>query len=151
MSRNPKNIAVNANKMSAEKRQLRLEAEEKLKGSADKITPSSRLNANQKRIFNYITNELEASKILGNIDVYLLEQTAIAIDRLQAIEKLINQDFDNIYSKELMTAKTRYTKDFEAGMNNLSLSPASRAKFGIINANKKETESDPLLKVINGS
>ena len=68
----------------------RIETEEMLKGGSDKIKPSSRLNANQKKVFEYIVGELEASKILGNVDSYMLEMGAIAIDRLQCIERRIN-------------------------------------------------------------
>ena len=33
--------------------------------------------------------------------MFMLETGVIAIDRLQTIEKTINQDFDQIYNKEL--------------------------------------------------
>lgn len=129
----------------------RIEVEEKLKGNADKIVPSSRLNANQKKIFSYIVSEMQASELLGNLDTFILETASIAIDRLQGIEKLINQDFDRICDKELMAAKNKYTSDFFKCCNELSLSPSSRAKMGIMTLNKAEEESDPLLKVLKSS
>jgi P27 family predicted phage terminase small subunit len=115
-----------------------------------KLEASSRLNANQKKIFNYIVAELKPSKILGNLDSYMLEMGAIAIDRLQTIEKEINRDFDNIYNKELMSAKAKYTSDFLKFCQEACLSPQSRAKMGIIASNKKEEDMDPLLKVLRG-
>jgi P27 family predicted phage terminase small subunit len=129
----------------------RLEVEESLKGGADKIEPSSRLNANQKKIFKYIVAELEASEILGNLDNYMLEMGAVAIDRLQNIEKEINRDFSKIYDKDLMSAKSKYTSDFFKFCNEACLSPQARAKVGVLTANKKMEESDPLLKVLKGS
>lgn len=128
----------------------RIETEDKLKGGSDKITPSNRLNANQKKIFKYIVDELKASKILGNLDTYLLEMGAIAIDRLQNIEKEINRDFSLIYNKELMSAKSKYTHDFLKFCNEACLSPQSRARMGIMATNKQLEEVDPLLKVLKG-
>jgi len=127
----------------------RIETEEMLKGGSDKIKPSSRLNANQKKVFEYIVGELEASKILGNVDSYMLEMGAIAIDRLQCIERRINQDFDEaIRDKELMSAKRAYTADFLKFCAETCLSPQSRAKMGILAANKAMEDKDPLLKVL---
>lgn len=128
----------------------RIETEDKLKGDAKKLEPSSRLNANQKKIFNYIVAELKPSKILGNLDAYMLEMGAIAIDRLQNIEKEINRNFELIYNKELMAAKAKYTHDFLKFVNEACLSPQSRAKMGIMAANKQMEEQDPLLKVLKG-
>lgn len=126
----------------------RLETENKLKGNSDLVKPSSRLNANQKKIFNYIVEHLSASELLGNLDVFVLEHTCIAIDRLQNIEKILNQDFERMFDRELMNTKTKYTADFIKGLEHLSLSPSSRAKFGIITAEKKKEEQDPLLKIL---
>lgn len=129
----------------------RIEVEEKLKGNDNKVEPSNRLNANQKKIFKYIVGEMAASKILGNLDTFILETCCIAIDRLQGIEKIINNDFDRICDKELMAAKNKYTSDFFKCCGELSLSPQSRAKMGIIAVNQKLEETDPLLKVLKSS
>lgn len=128
----------------------RIETEDRLKGNSEKIKASSRLNANQKKIFNYIVDELKPSNILGNLDTYMLEVGAIAIDRLQSIEKEINRDFSMIYNKELMSAKSKYMHDFLKFCQEACLSPQSRAKMGIIASNKKIEEADPLLKVLKG-
>jgi P27 family predicted phage terminase small subunit len=128
----------------------RIEVEDLLKGESNKIEAPSRLNANQKKIFNYIVSELKPSKILGNLDSYMLEMGAIAIDRLQCIEKEINRDFTMIYNRELMSAKSKYSADFIKFCQEACLSPQSRAKMGILATNKKEEDSDPLLKVLKG-
>jgi P27 family predicted phage terminase small subunit len=128
----------------------RIETEDKLRGNDEKLDPPKRLNANQKKIFKYIVDELKPSQILGSLDSYMLEVGAIAIDRLQNIEKEINRDFSLIYNKELMNAKNKYTADFMKFCQELCLSPQSRAKMGIIAANKKMEEKDPLLKVLKG-
>ena len=128
----------------------RIQMEDKLKGGDDSVKPPARLNANQKKIFNYIVAEIKASNILGNLDTFILETACIAIDRLQNIEKIINQDFERICDKELMAAKNKYTSDFFKSCQELSLSPSARAKMGIFAANKMMEEADPLLKLLNG-
>jgi P27 family predicted phage terminase small subunit len=150
MARPSKNVKVQSSKMGKDEIRTRFYAEESLKGKSDEIKPSSRLNSNQKKVFNYIVANLEQSQLLGNLDVYLLEATSIAIDRLQNIEKEINRDFTLIYSKELMAAKAKYTTDFHKGMQELSLSPQSRAKFGILAVGTAQAETDPLLKILKG-
>jgi P27 family predicted phage terminase small subunit len=150
MARPSKNASVQSSKMGHREKAVRKATEDLLKNNSEEIKPSNRLNSNQKRIFNYIVDQLKASEILGNIDIYLLETCSIAVDRLQEIEKMINRDFQMILSKELMAAKEKYTKDFFRCCNELSLSPQSRAKFGILAVKQGEIESDPLLAVLKG-
>ncbi|GAA0817486.1 MULTISPECIES: phage terminase small subunit P27 family [Clostridium] len=150
MARPSKSVKVMSKNLTKEEKELRLETEEKLKGGADNISPPTHLNARQKKIFNYVVDQLRESNILGNLDIYILSQTSIAIDRLQQIEKLINNDINRIYDKDLIKAKSEYTKDFFRCCNELSLSPQSRAKLGNINMQAKERDEDVLLKVLAG-
>ncbi len=137
--------------LTKEEKKSREEAENKLRGGADNISPPNYLNDTQTQLFNYIVEQLNASGILGNLDIYILSTCVVAIDRLQEIEKLINEDIENLHDKDLMSAKDKYTKDFFRCCNELSLSPQSRAKLGNINLQSKQEEEDPLLKVIGGS
>ena len=146
--KSPKSVELSSKNFTKDEFHKRKTTQDKLKGKADKIEPSNRLNANQKKLFRYIVSELENSKVLGNLDTFMLEMGVIAIDRLQVIEKSINQDFDMIYNKELMQAKSKYTTDFFKFVNEACLSPQSRAKMGILANNKAMEEMDPLLKVL---
>ena len=146
--KSPKSVELSSKNFTKDEFRNRKNTQDRLKGSADKIEPSNRLNANQKKLFRYIVSELENSKVLGNLDTFMLEMGVIAIDRLQVIEKSINQDFDMIYNKELMQAKSKYTTDFFKFVNEACLSPQSRAKMGILANNKAMEEMDPLLKVL---
>lgn len=128
----------------------RIENEDKLRGSDDKLKPPTYLSSKQKKIFRYIVEQLKASGILGNLDIYILTTCVIAIDRLQEIESLINADIENLKSKELMSAKDKYTKDLYRCSNELSLSPQSRAKLSNINMQTKKDEADPLLQALKG-
>lgn len=150
MARPSKSVKVMSKNLTKEEKELRLETEEKLKGGADNISLQTHLNANQKKIFYYIIEQLKESQILGNLDTYILSQAAISIDRLQKIEKMINKDINKIYDKDLLKAKSEYTKDFFRCCNELSLSPQSRAKLGNINLQAKERDEDVLLKVLAG-
>lgn len=128
----------------------RIKKEEQLKGQSDKIEPPEYLNRHQRKLFRYIVEQLGSSGILGNLDVYVLSTCVIAIDRLQEIERMINEDTSKIGDKGLMAAKDKYTRDLFRCTNELSLSPASRAKIGNINLQNKTNKSDPLLQALEG-
>lgn len=150
MARPTKSVQTMSKNLTKEEKAIRLDTEEKLRGPADNISPPKHLNARQKKIFNYIVQELEASKILGNLDIYILGTAAIAIDRMQQIEKLINKDPEKMFDKDVIKAKAEYTKEFFRVCNELSLSPQSRAKLGNINLQAKQKSEDQLLKVLRG-
>ena len=130
--------------------QTRLNTEEKLKGQAGNIRPPTYLNIKQKKLFKYIVKELKASGILGNLDIYILSSCVIAIDRLQEIERMINEEFKMVMDKDLMGAKDKYTKDLFRCTSELSLSPQSRAKLSNINLQAGQNKEDPLLKIVSG-
>lgn len=150
MARPTKSVNTMSKNLTKDEIQARSETEKHLRGAADSISPPSHLNGSQKKIFSYIVEELEASGILGNLDVHILGVCSIAIDRIQQIERIINKDFDRVLDKSLMSAKDKYTKEFFRCCNELSLSPQSRAKLGTINFQVKQKEDDPLLKVLAG-
>lgn len=131
--------------------QERIDNEEKLKGKADNINTPDYFNSNQVYLFNYIKNELEESKLLSNLDVYILSKCAIAIDRLQFIEKKVN---DNpkllLVQNPLMSNKKSYDNDFFRCCNELSLSPQSRAKLANINSLSTIEKEDPILQALKG-
>lgn len=145
-----KALATMSKHLTKEEIQARQEQEEKLKGLADKIKPPAYLRKTQKKIFKYIVQELKTSGILSNLDIYILTTCSIAIDRLQSIESLINEDINNLYNKDLMASKDKYTKDLFRCTNELSLSPQSRAKLGNLNLQTKQDEEDPVKKALRG-
>jgi P27 family predicted phage terminase small subunit len=150
MVRPSKSAKVMGRGLTKDQIELKTSAEELIKGKSNKIKPSAHLDSSQKKIFNIIVDELQASNILGNLDVYILDTCAIAIDRLQEIEILINNDINNLINKSLMSAKDKYTKDFFKCCQELCLSPQSRARIGNLNIKAEEEESDPLLKILRG-
>ncbi len=150
MGRPTKNVKFISKNLTKEEIAVRSKTEEKLKGACDKISPPSNLSTKQKKIFKGVVKELQASGILGNLDIPLLVIYAISVERLEHIERLINEDIENLLDKNLMGAKDKYSKDFFRCCNELGLSPQSRAKLGNINLHAKEQEEDPLLKLLAG-
>lgn len=148
MARPCKPIETQSRHNTKEEIEARKKQEEKLKGLADKIKPPKYLNKDQKKIFKYIVDELKASGILSNLDIYVLATCSIAISRLIEIEKQINEDITNLWDKTLMSSKDKYTKDFFRCCNELSLSPQARAKIGSLALQAKEKEEDPLIKAL---
>ena len=120
--------------------------EKKLKGDASSIRPPKHLSKEQKKIFKEIVKKLEASQILSDKDVYLLAEFSVSIDRLQEVERRINEEPELLFDQKVMSTKDKYTKIFFRGCNELGFSPQSRAK--IANINMQEEKENPLLKVL---
>ena len=157
MARPAKSIDTNSMKMSKEERKAREENEKKLRGSNDELKPFKYLNKRQKAIFNDILKNLN-KEILSNLDIYLLNQTAITIERLESLEKEINNaskivdengkkkdKLDVKLIASLKSVRDMYSKDFFRCCNELSLSPQARAKISIgVTAPEKKTLMDIL-------
>lgn len=145
MARPAKPVALNSKHLTKQEYSERERLETKIRGDKTKIICPSDLSPDQKKIFKRIVKELGNSDILGSLDTYLLRQTAIAIDRLQAIEAMINEDSILLFNAKLMASKEKYSKEFFRCCNELGLSPQSRAKFANLLATKTE---DPLLAAL---
>ncbi len=148
MARPCKAIETQSRHNTKEEIEARKNRESKLRGKADKIKPPSYLNAKQKKFFKYIVSELKSAGILGNLDIFILSTASIAIDRLQEIETMINEQTDFLFDKTLMASKDKYTKDLFRCCNELSLSPQSRAKLGNLNIQAQQEAEDPLIKAL---
>ena len=150
MGRPAKPAAVSSGKIGKDKRSTRQKKEELLKGKVDKLSPPDWLNERQKEVFTYVAQELAGGKIVGNVDVFVLTSFAVAVDRLEKIEQLLNRDSDAMLDRSLMLAKSKYTADFNTGIKELSLSPQARAKLGGINLDAEKESMDPVLMLLNG-
>ena len=148
MARPAKPVALNSKHLTKQEYSERERLETKIRGDKTKIICPSDLSPDQKKIFKRIVKELGNSDILGSLDTYLLRQTAIAIDRLQAIEAMINEDSNLLFNAKLMASKEKYSKEFFRCCNELGLSPQSRAKFANLMAAKAE---DPLLAALKAA
>ena len=113
--------------------QKRKEAQEKLKGDNSKIEPTQKLNENEIRIFNSIKEEMKNSGVLSNLDSYLLTQLSGAIDKLEYLDAVLEKKPALIFNKDFKSSKKLYFDIFTKCCNELSMSPASRAKLANIN------------------
>lgn len=150
MARPSKSVHTLSKNLTKEEKKARIEAENVLRGESDMLQPPEHLNEKQAEIFEFIVEQMAASKILGNLDVYVLESCVIAIERLQSIEAMINAEPKMMLDKDVMRARKDYRDTFFRCCNELSLSPQSRAKIGIINVQKQQQDGDELLKVLRG-
>ena len=129
MGRPAKSVATSTGHILKEEKKAREEVEKKLKGSADKIKPMKHLNRRQKQLFKYILENIN-QEILSNLDLFVLNNTAICIERLEYISTKINQE-DYEFSHLDLKIRDAYQKDFFRYCNELSLSPQARAKLSI--------------------
>jgi P27 family predicted phage terminase small subunit len=150
MARPAKSVKLRTGHVTKDEDRLRQETEDKLRGRDDRITAPSWLNEGQREIFDFVIAEMSESGILGNLDVYVLTQFAVATERMYSIEEQINEDEIRVCHKDLIFARNSYVKDFWRGANELSLSPQARAKIGTINLSKKEDEKDQLKNLLAG-
>lgn len=135
-----------ASKAETDERRAR---EDAMRGDGANLAPPKYLSAHQKKIFAKIVTELTASEILGELDVYVLATAAIAIDRLEQIEKKINKDEKMLTDDALLRAKDKYARDFYKCCQELCLSPQARAKMSASAAEMRKPPSK--LEQILGS
>ena len=137
MSRPAKAVSSQSSHLTNEEIKIREETEKRLKGNSDKLVSADYLNDRQKEIFNYILENLEESKILGNLDVFVLNQASICIERLEMMEQEISKDTDLLKVSSFKSARDMYSKEFFRCCNELCLSPQTRAKISITNLQKQ--------------
>lgn len=153
MARPTKSVAMRSGHISKEEREVKLNNEKLLRGNSDNIKPLSFLTKAQKDIFKNIVQHLEESGLLGNIDVYVLSQAAITIDRIHDCERNINEtgifDYEG-QANPAIKVKESYMREFFKLCSELSLSPQARAKIASINFEADAKKTDPLLTILKG-
>lgn len=128
MGRPTKPVDAQSGAMASDEIERRKENETVIAGDKDKIDkPTMALSKTQKKIRK---NLVELTKsIASNADRYVLDQTAIAIDRLQQIELMVNEEPELMSDKTLQSTRKNYFSEFIRLCTELSLSPQSRAKI----------------------
>ena len=144
MARPAMSAKVTVKHLTNDEKNIKIDTENKLKGDADELIPPSYLSDVQEKIFEYIVRNLESSEILGNLDIFVLSDCSICIDRMQSIEKQINDEPELLSNSSLIATKDRYAKNFQRYCNELCLSPQARAK--IANLNLQADDKNPLLE-----
>ena len=147
MGRPAKAVSANAKNMTIEERAKREAVENLVRGNADKLKAPSYLTRSQKKVFTYILNNLKESNMLGNLDIFILSQTAIAVDRVQEFDKKANSEPDILLLSSFRQARAEASKEFFRCCNELCLSPQSRAKLSI--SVTKPEEKKTIMDLIN--
>lgn len=147
MARPAKSVGTIRKNMTREEIEQRKETENRTRGKNEKLIPPLYLSDSQKFIFDYIMAEMQEANILGNLDLFILSQTAIAIDRLQTFEKKANENAALIIDNSFRLSRDMYSKEFMRCCNELCLSPQSRAKLSIANINPQK-KKNPLMEMM---
>lgn len=148
MGRPAKSARVKTGTITKEEETQRLEIEDKIRGKKDKLVPPVYLTEAQTGIFNYIMEELEEADILGNLDLFILAQTAIAVDRIRELDQQANDDKKLLFQSFFRQARAEASKEYFRCCNELCLSPQSRAKLSIAKVNPGEKKKT-LMDLIN--
>ncbi|MGI5966752.1 MAG: P27 family phage terminase small subunit [Anaerotruncus rubiinfantis] len=148
MARPAKAVNVQSRNLTNAEKEARTFLENAVKGKKGALEPPEYFTGGQKAIFKYIVDQLDECGILGSLDVYILTSCAIAIDRLENIERRVNEDESLMSDSALMATKDKYTKDLYRCCNELCLSPQARAKIGSLAAQAAKQREDPLLKAL---
>lgn len=149
MGRPAKAVAAKTAKISRDETEQRLQIEDKLRGGTDKLVPPLYLTDAQVEIFNYVLAELDEAKILGNLDLFALSQLSICVDRMQQLEKQINENIDLLLESKLMQAREKYSRDFLRLCNEFCMSPQSRAKLSISTVKPGQEKKKTLMELLN--
>lgn len=148
MGRPAKSAKTQNSRLAKEESKLRQEREDKLRGEAVLPSPPEYLTEDQREIFTTIVDGLAAAEVLGKLDIFVLEATAVAISRLRQINAMVNEDERYLSNSALQGARARYQQDMWRGCNELCLSPQARAKMGTLAAQAVKAKEDPLKRAL---
>lgn len=149
MGRRAKPVSINSKHLTPTEKTKRKEAEERLKGNDSKVydVPDD-LGKAEKEAYTFLVNELNASRILSNLDIILLEQTVECMVQMKIITKEMKGKKSIIDRSDLLSMYQKYFNLYLKCSAELGLSPASRAKIAIGNAKEGLKKTDPLLKAL---
>ena len=148
MARPAKSVKVKTGVIASDEAAARVAVEDKVRGAAVSPEPPEGLTVEQREIFQFIVDGLTAGEILGRLDVFVLESTAVASDRRRSSNRMIDADPRLLLSTALQNSRAKYQRDLWRGCNELCLSPQARAKLGGLAAQKAREKKDPLLEAL---
>lgn len=150
------------NSESKAQKNKRAEMEERLMGADDKVYQVPEyLDDLSKAYYQYITTELKDLELLGNLDIGIVEQTAICLSQMRMLDEQVQKEgiivtqidrYGNNVAKEnpAWSAKGKLLKEYRALAGLLPMSPSARAQLASIKIEAKEQESNVLLQILQG-
>lgn len=131
MGRPAKPIRMTHGHQTKAETEFRKNAEDKLKGNNATIRTPNDLTSSQKKHFKFVVTELQQADTLCKLDTSLLKQYARCQDRIEAVEKLIDENPAMVQDKDIVSIRNTYNKELRGWMNELGLSPQARSKLAI--------------------
>ena len=148
MARPSKAVGANSKHLTKAEKDTRAKVEKTLKGGED-LTPPAYLTKSQVEVYNFILGQLEESKLLGQIDVFILSRAAVIIDRLKYMDQRAAEDPDLLFDNSFRLAQSQASTEFFRCCNELCLSPQARAKLSISAVKSQEPKKKTLMDLIN--
>lgn len=149
MARPTKAAATSSWHMTTQEKQARLAGESKLRGSGGRPTPPKYLTDDQKKIFRSVVKQLEPAGTLCKLDADILVSYAVAKAALNDINAKIAEQPVCLTDREIISARRQYSSEYFRCLNELGLSPQSRAKMA--NMAAQAQAADPLLEALRSS
>lgn len=150
MGRPAKPSGLESGKTGKQNKADRKAAEDGLKGEKTDLKPAYKLTKSQKKIFKGVKEMLENADIIGSQDAFIITSTAVAMDRVADIDVAVNENPRLLTDKQMLAARDKFFNQFCRGCNELGLSPQARSKIGIIAAENRSKESDPIAALLAG-
>lgn len=156
-----KPVALATGHRTKEEIQQRIENEERLKGNSNKVhIAPSWLCKDGKKEYRKLVKDLDSSDILTNVDIPVVAiiadayaKMAQANDILKSegmfIKKTSDRGAENLVEHPAMKVYRQYNTIYKQYLAEIGLSPSSRAKLSVINANAEDEKNDPLLAILN--
>lgn len=148
MARPSKPTAVSNRKIGAAEVAKRKAIESAVRGDDDNLQAPDYLSEPEREVYNFLLGELQPVRILSNVDQPVLERFSTAVVRLREIEAKVRAEGVESMTRDMVTVKNSYIKDFDAGVRELALSPQARAKIGTLTIAAAEKNADPVEKLL---
>lgn len=157
MAKASKPVALMQKNLTKEERELREEAEAKVKGKADLVycAPND-LVKEEKEVYLFLVNELKELDIINNLDIELLKLTSNAVVELRKARinvrkygQLIQKPDGSLVKNPAITILRDYESIFNRCCRELCLSPQSRMALAKVISESQANQEDELLKILN--
>lgn len=157
MAKASKPVALMQKNLTKEERELREEAEAKVKGKADLVFEApTDLVKEEKEVYLFLVNELKELDIINNLDIELLKMVSNAVVELKKARvnvrkygQLIEKSDGSVQKNPAITIVKDYESIFNRCCRELCLSPQSRMALSKVMADIQANSEDELLKVLN--
>lgn len=156
MAKASKPVALMQKNLTKEERELREEAEAKVKGKADLVFEApTDLVKEEKEVYLFLVNELRELDIINNLDIELLKMTSNAVVELKKARvnvrkygQLIQKPDGSLQKNPAITILRDYEAIFNRCCRELCLSPQSRMALSKMMADIQANSEDELLKIL---